>query len=109
MESRRRRVRRTTHFLDEAQGLFPLGGSPDGRPSFELFADRILRAVEELFARDFEGQPEAFAGIRFAMTHAVPVFPALVIYAVLADDDTVELLSITIDDDYFDLIDDDPA
>lgn len=43
------------------------------------------------------------------MTHAVPVFPALVIYAVLADDDTVELLSITIDDDYFDLIDDDPA
>lgn len=55
--SRRRRVRRTTHFLDEAQGLFPLGGSPDGRPSFELFADRILRAVEELFARDFEGSP----------------------------------------------------
>jgi hypothetical protein len=42
------------------------------------------------------------------MTHAVPVFPALVIYATLADDDTVELWSITIDDDYFDLIDDDP-
>lgn len=83
-------------------------GSPDGRPSFELFAEGILRAVEELFSRDFEGQPEAFAGIRFAMTHAVPVFPALVIYAALADDNTVELWSITVDEDYFDLLDDDP-
>ena len=42
------------------------------------------------------------------MSHAVPIFPALVLYAVLADDDTVELISVTIDPDYFDLIGDDP-
>lgn len=67
----------------------------------------MLRAAEEAFSRDFEGQTEAFAGIRFVMTHAVPVFPALVVYAVLADEETVELVSITIDPDYFDLIEDD--
>lgn len=70
--------------------------------------ERVLRAAEEAFSRDFEAQLEAFAGIRFVMTHAVPVFPALVVYAVLADDDTVELVSITIDPDYFDLVSDDP-
>ena len=68
----------------------------------------MLRAAEEAFSRDFEGQLEAFADIRFVMTHAVPLFPALVVYALLTDDDTVELVSITIDPDYFDLIDDEP-
>lgn len=70
--------------------------------------ERVLRSAEEAFSRDFEAQTEAFADIRFVMTHAVPVFPALVVYAVLGVDDAVELVSITIDPDYFDLLDEDP-
>jgi len=101
-------VRRSAFFLEQAYELFPPGGSADDRPSFELFAAGPLLAVEEAFSRIYEEHPEAMPGIRFAMTHGVPVFPALVVYATLGDDDTVELLSITIDEDYFGLIGDDP-
>jgi hypothetical protein len=108
--ARRRAVRRSQAFLDAARRLFPPGGTPDGRASFELFEAGPRAAIEELFGRDFEAQPEAVEGtaIRFAMTHAVPIFPALVIYAVLTTDEVVELIDITIDDDYFDLVGDDP-
>jgi hypothetical protein len=107
--ARRRQVRRSQAFLEAANRLFPPGGSVDGRASFELFEVGPLAAIEELFARDFESQPEAVEGtaIRFAMTHGVPVFPPLVVYAVLVTDDVVELIDIIVDDDYFDLIGDD--
>jgi hypothetical protein len=104
-------VVRSEGFLRRAQALYPPGGSTDGRPSFELFEQRPLRAVEEVFARRFDEQPEAVegTGIRFAMTHGLPFFPALVIYACLGTDDAVELLDVVVDEDYFDLIGDDPA
>ena len=60
----------------------------------------------------FEDLPEAVegTGIRFVMTHAVPYFPALVIYGMLVADgeEIIELVDVVIDEDYFDTVDGDP-
>jgi hypothetical protein len=48
---------------------------------------------------------------RFVMTHAVPYFPAMVIYGMLlvaGGDEFVELIDIVLDEDYFDIIENDP-
>ena len=92
------------------EGSLPSRGSSDGRPSFELFEAGPLRAVEELFTRKFDDQPEAIggSGIRIAMTHGVPSFPAMVIYACLGTDGHVELLDVVVDGDYLGLVGDDP-
>jgi hypothetical protein len=92
--------------------MFPPGGSSSGRPSFELFERLILRAAELQFSLQFDDLPVAVTEvptIRYVMTHAVPFFPALVLYAVLLVDDTVETLDLDVDEDYWDLIGDDPA
>ena len=106
----RRRVFRSPAFLDKAQSLFPHGGSADGRASFELFERLILKAAEEQLARAFDDLPVAVAelpSIRYVMTHAVPFFPALVIYAMVVADphsgEYVELVGLDVDDDYWDL------
>lgn len=106
-----RRVRRSPQFIAEAQALVPPGGSPDGKTSFEEFAAGPLRAVETLFRRRWEDQPEAIegTGIRYALTHDVPLFPALVVYGVLVEGDIIELVSVIIDPDYWDLVGDDPT
>jgi len=110
----RRSVRRGEHFLLAATALFPPGGSADGRPSFELFEERVLEIVERRMAETFEDLLEAVEGteIRFAMTHALPYFPALVVYGMLVVDqgeELIELVDIVIDDEYFDAIESDPA
>lgn len=46
--------------------------------------------------------------IRHVMTHAVPYFPALIVYAVLLEGDVVELVGLDVDEGYFDFIGDDP-
>lgn len=102
-----RRVVRSDHFLENAMRLYPPGGTAEGQRSFELFESGPLAAIEELFSRAFEEQPEAAAGIRFALTHQVPVFPAMVFYAALGRDDAVEIVDVTIDEEYFGLIQDD--
>jgi hypothetical protein len=108
-----RRIRRGEQFGDAARVLFPPGGSAEGKPSFELFEARVLRIVERRMAETFEDLPEAVegTGIRFAMTHALPYIPALVIYGMLVVDDgeeMIELVDIVIDDEYFDAIESDP-
>lgn len=70
----------------------------------------MLRGVEQQFARQFDlpvAVPEV-PSIRFVMTHAVPLFPALVVYAIRLTDDTVELIDLDVDEDYWDLIAGDP-
>ena len=73
----RRTVVRSAHFLEQARAIYPPGGSAEGRPASELFEAGPLKAVEELFSRAFEDQPEGLegTGIRVATTHEVPVFP----------------------------------
>lgn len=107
----RRQVQRSDSFVAKAKGLFPPGGNPEGRASFELFERLVLRGVEEQFARQFDRLPVAVPevpAIRHVMTHAVPYFPALIVYAVLLEREVVELVDLEVDEDYFDLIGDDP-
>lgn len=106
----RRRVTRSDHFVAKAREHFPEGGDAAGRPSFELFEQRPLRAVEEKLALDFGGCPPSEPGspIRIVATAHVPSFPAMVFYAMALTDDSVEILDFTIDDEYFKLVEDDP-
>lgn len=108
-----RRVRRGTAFLEAAHAAFPPGDSAEGQPSFEMFEERVLHIAEQRMATTFEDLPEAVdgTGIRFVMTHALPYFPALVIYGMLVLDDgeeLIELVDLVVDDDYFDSIESDP-
>ena len=106
-----RQVRHSSQFLAKARSLFPPGGTETGRASFELFEELVLRAVELQLSRQFDDLPPALPGleaIRHVMTHAVPFFPPLVVYAILLSDGTVETVDLDIDDEYWDLIDDDP-
>lgn len=107
---RRRAVRHGAEFSARARQRFPPGGSPEGRPSFELFAETVLRAVETALSRDFEGQLAETPGspIRMVLTAATPFFSEpLVFYALLADEDTVEIIDFVIDEDWLDTPDDD--
>jgi hypothetical protein len=107
-----REVRHSAVFLAKARSLFPPGGTAAGRASFELFERLVLRAVELQLSRQFDDLPVALPGveaIRHVMTHAVPMFPPLVVYAMLLTDGTVETLDLEVDEEYWDLIgDDDP-
>lgn len=97
--------------MAKAKSFFPPGGSPSGQASYELFEDLVLRGVEQQLARQFDDLPVAVSevpSIRFVMTHAVPLFPALIVYAILLTDNTVELVDLEVDEDYWDVIADDP-
>ena len=100
MASQRRPVRRSDLFLETARQSFPPGGSPDGRPSFELFERGPLHAAEELCALAFEQMAEPYPGIRAWTTIAVPFFPPMTFYAVLDTTGVVDLMDLTIDTDY---------
>jgi len=106
-----RPVQHSAEFLAKARTLFPPGGSAEGRASFELFERLILRAAELQFSRQFDDLPLALGevpAIRFVMTHAVPYFPALVIYGILLSDGIVETIDLEVDEEYWDLIGNDP-
>lgn len=71
----------------------------------------MLRGVELQLSRQFDDLPVALAdvdAIRHVMTHAVPLFPPLVVYAVLLSDGTIETMDLEVDEDYWDTIGDDP-
>jgi hypothetical protein len=71
----------------------------------------ILRGAELQFSWQFDDLPVAIAdvpAIRHVMTHAVPHFPALILYGMLLEDGVIEIVDIEVDEDYWDLIADDP-
>lgn len=108
---RPREVRRSESFNQQARELYPPGGSSSGQASYEQFEDLVLKGVILMFSRQFDDLPIAVSGvesIRHVMTHAVPLFPALVVYGVLLADGAVELVALDVDEDYWDLIADDP-
>jgi hypothetical protein len=113
MAPRPRRVVRAEGFVVRAQHYFPPGGSSDGgRPSFELFEERILSKLEYLAAHDFERWSGATDSdpIRFYVVGAAGPFPPMTIYAALVGDErTVEFIDIDVDTDYWDLIAGDPS
>ncbi|MDP9401915.1 MAG: hypothetical protein M3P85_00965 [Actinomycetota bacterium] len=105
MADRRLKVTRSSEFERKARGFFPPGGSPDGKPSFELFEKTVLKAVELAFSRMFDDLPlakEGLGAIRAVSTQAVPHFPPLVVYGMLVTDATVDLMDIEVDEDFWD-------
>ncbi len=107
----RRHLRRSAQFVAQAKALFPPGGAAEGRPSFETFEQGPLRAAETAFATAFERQCQHIDGmpsIRYVLVTPTAFFGPLVISAVLLRDDSVELVSVVADDDYWDLLGDDP-
>jgi 5-enolpyruvylshikimate-3-phosphate synthase len=106
-----RRVRRSDTFDSKAKSYFPMGGSTDGRPSFELFERLVLRGAAAQLARQFDELPVSVAGvpaIRHVMSVNSPFFPAFIIYAMLLDDGVIEMIDLEVDTDYMHLIADDP-
>jgi hypothetical protein len=103
MSGPRRTVVLSNEFLERAQALFPVGGSAEGPPSWDLFHVTVLKAAVTAFANDFEGQHGDSPGspIRIVLTAATPFFPSpLAFYAVLSDADTVMIMDVTEDDDW---------
>jgi hypothetical protein len=109
---RRREVRVSETLVTSARQFFPVGGSPDGRPSYELFESRPLAAARELFARWFDESPEAEpgTGIKVWITIDLPFFLPSRFYALLVED-YVEIIDVTIEDpqDYWAMVYNDPV
>lgn len=75
-----------------------------------MFEEGPLRAVIQAFGDNFEGTGLADppdTPVRFLMTHHLPFFPAMTVYAMLVGD-WVELVGIDVDADYFRRIAEDP-
>jgi hypothetical protein len=109
MPGRRRIVLLSDEFVQRAQALFPPAGSPEGRPSWDLFQVTVLKAAVTAFGNDFEGQhgDEPGSPIHVVLTAATPFFShPLAFYAVLADDDTVEIVDVIEDEDWLETWDD---
>lgn len=104
----RRQVRLSADFLALAKSHFPEGGSASGAPSFELFTVGPLAAAEDLFGRDFDNLPEVAPGVRGWSTLHTPFFPPIVFYGALVVGDYVELMSLSVDNEYWEQIDADP-
>jgi hypothetical protein len=108
----KRPVRRSQDFIEEAQQLFPPGGSASGRPSFQLFEQGPLRGAETAFSLNFEAQLEPVEGVGSLRSVVVPptaVFGPLVISAILTTDGVVEIVGVIEDDGYWDLVEGDQA
>lgn len=107
MSGIRRQVRLSADFVALAQSFFPEGGSVSGTPSYELFSAGPQEAAKELFGRSFEELPEIAPGIRAWNTLQTPFFPPIVFYGALVADH-VELMSLTVDTEWWEQIDADP-
>src|ERR1700678_467343 len=106
-----RSVIRSADFLAQAESLFPRGGSVEGRPSFEIFEQGPLRGAATAFAMAFERQRQHIDGvgsIRYVLIAPTTFFGPLVISACLLRNDTIEMVSVIEDEDYWELIAGDP-
>lgn len=98
-----RTVEHGDHFLEEAMHLFPPGGSSDGRPSFELFEQTVLKTAETAFGLNFEALPELEPGspVHLVLTANVLLFPRpLVFYGILTAEHVVEIVGVVQDDEW---------
>jgi hypothetical protein len=86
---------------------FPPGGSAEGRPSYELFLERPLRAFQAAFQHwDSNAMPvKGISSIRSADVANDPYFPLLQAIAVEVTDDAmnvhVELDDLIVDWDFW--------
>jgi len=95
----RRRVVVLPEFFDRLDELLPAERTATGRPSTADFALHDLTAIIDTFADDYEGSTMAVPGTdtRLLVTAGMTVNYAA-IYARLRPDDTVEILSLDLDE-----------
>jgi hypothetical protein len=89
---------------------FPTERSADGDPSVHDFLTGPYAAAHLAFERGFDRLHEAAGpAVRFVITAPTPAFPPMVFCGVLLHDDSVEVAGFEIDDDYWDMVGDDPT
>jgi hypothetical protein len=104
-----RAVRLSASFERLARELYPPGGSGEGAPSYELFAESVLAAAKLEFAIGWDLGDAALGDDRRAvMTGSTPVFPPMVFYGRLLEDDSIEIVGFDVDQGFWDLIGGDP-
>lgn len=103
------RVIYTDELLAKAKDRFPVGGSPDGRASYELFREGPLEAAALQYGRELDALPVE-SGFHIAQTVPTPLFEPVAFYASLLEHDgvvTIEIVDFEIDDDYWELVEND--
>jgi hypothetical protein len=100
---RQRSVELTPQFQRSVEQRYPRGGSSDGAPSYEHFERLILPAVQFAFGRGFD-ELDALEELRICQTVPTPIFPPIVVFGRLRDDDTVELIDLAPDEDWFNMM-----
>lgn len=94
----RRRVRVSSIVFDAIDDVLPAERGLNGEPAAGDFVTNELPAIVERFAVDFDDLPEAegLSGARALIAPGVFV-RAFAAYGVLLTDDTIEVISITIE------------
>jgi hypothetical protein len=94
--------------LSRARSEYPPAGSVDGRPRLGQFQDGPLGGAKSYFSREFDNAPAADeeGRVRYYVTTGT-YFPPIVFYAAKIDG-VVTIIDYDADDDYWDLIENDP-
>lgn len=106
--SRAERVKVSDEALAKARDCYPVDGSASGTPTMAHFERGPLAAAREYFGRFFEEALTESPGspIRYYMTVST-FFPVLGFYAARVGG-CIEILDFIVDEDYEDLVEDDP-
>ncbi len=100
MAAERRVVRVSSAFFDQLDSQLRAERGAGGEPSAHDFVVIELPVVVERFAIDFESLPEALEGMPSVRMLLAPglLVRAFAAFGTLLDDDSIELVGITIDD-----------
>lgn len=101
------RVEVSAYVFDRVAELFGEERGPDGQPSEYDFVSGPLAAAIRAFAAFDELAIALGPSIR-ALDVVDPVFGAVVFTAVAVGDGVVEIAGVAVDDDYWEVIGDDP-
>ena len=95
----RRRVRVTAGFFDQLDSQLGADRGPHGEPSATDFVALELPAIIDRFAEGFDDLPEIEPGVGSArmLIAAGVLVGAVVVYGLLADDDVIDLIGVSID------------
>jgi hypothetical protein len=106
-----RRVVRTSPDCEAAiSARFPAERSPEGAPGVFDFLAGPYAAAHLAFERGFDELPIAAGeAVRFVITAPTEAFAPMVFYGVLVDGGAVEIAGFDVDDDYWDMVGDDPS
>lgn len=99
MAAERRTVRVSPAAFDQLDDQLPQERGPAGQPSVGDFIVLELPAVIERFATGFDDLPEVIEGTPSGRMLIAPglLVSAYVVYGMLLDDETIEIVGVSID------------